>query len=137
MRSVIASPASFITRFTSADFEGCLDLYRDAAGQRAVAHISPGVPDGIAEHLDHQVGSAVDHLRHVGEVGRAIDESAKPQATAHPVEIAATGDAQLGEDVEGAEPRRLAPFVNGDAAAELPDMAALAVPDAELPGYED
>src|SRR4051794_3387329 len=137
MRSVIASPASFITRFTSADFEGCLDLYRDAAGQRAVADSGPGVPAGIAEHFDHQVGSAVDHLRHVGEVGRAIDEAAEPQATPNPVEIAAAGDAQLSQDIEGAEPRRRPALVNGNAAAELADMTALAIPDAELAGYED
>ena len=38
----------------------------------------------IAEHLDHQVGGAVDHLRLVGEVGRRGDEAAEPDDARRP-----------------------------------------------------
>ena len=101
-------------------------------GSEFVADRGAGVAPDVAEHLDHQIGSAVDDLRHVGELGRAVDEAAQLHDAAHPVEIAAAGDAQMGNDVERAQPRRVAAVGDGDAGAELADMAALAVPLADL-----
>ena len=60
----------------------------------------------IAEHLDHQVGGAVDHLGLVGEVGRRGDEAAEPDDARHPIEVAERG-LGLGDDVDGAKPCRL------------------------------
>src|SRR5438094_6780269 len=92
---------------------------------------------GIAEHLDHQIGGAVDHRRHVGESGGAVDEAAEPQTAAHAVEIAAGRDLQVRDDVEGAETRRLLSVGDADRGAELADKAALAIPLADLAGDEN
>ena len=62
---------------------------------------------GLAESLDHQIRCAVDHRRVLGEGGRAADEAAELQAAREPAEIAAAGGLGLGQDVEGAKPRRL------------------------------
>src|SRR4029077_6554544 len=114
-RRVIVSPVSFIVLAVSAELKGRFDFDRDAARQRAGPDRGPGMPAGIAEHLDHQIGGAVDDLRHVGEIGCAVDEPAEPQAAADAVEIAAGGDAQMRDDVEGAEARRLLPVGDADA----------------------
>src|SRR5206468_4149680 len=92
---------------------------------------------GIAEHLDHQIGGAVDHLRHVGEIGGAVDEPAEPQTAAYAVEIAAGRDLQVRDDVEGAETRRLLSVGDADRGAELASKAALAIPLADLAGDEN
>src|SRR3546814_8805173 len=55
---------------------------------------------GIAEHLDHQVGGAVDHLRMVDEVAGAVDEAAELHAALHPVEAAAECGARLARSEE-------------------------------------
>src|SRR5205085_10770523 len=136
MRSVIVSPVSFIS-VGSAELEGRFDLDRDAARQSARADRGAGVLAGIAKHLDHQIGGAVDHLRHVGELGRAVDKPAEPQTAADAVEIAAGGDLQMRDDVERTEPRRLLPLGDADAGAELADKAPLAIPLADLPGDKD
>src|SRR5204863_9359121 len=88
-------------------------------------------------HLDHQIGGAVDHLRHVGEIGGAVDEAAEPQTAAYAVEIAAGRDLQVRDDVEGAETRRLLSVGDADRGAELADKAALAIPLADLAGDEN
>src|SRR5262249_38187045 len=121
----------------SAQFEGCFDLDRDAARQRRRADRGAGVLSGVAEYLDHQVGGAVDDLRHIGEVGCAIDKAANPQATAYAVKIAAGGDAEMRDEVQRAETRGLLAVGDADAGAELPDKAPFAVPLADLPGDED
>src|SRR5215472_8829864 len=64
--SVIVSVFPFIARRS-------LELDRNTAGQRIDPDRGAGMPALVAEHLDHQVGGAVDDLRHVGEVGGAVD----------------------------------------------------------------
>ena len=59
---------------------------------------------GIAENLDDDVRSAVDHLRVIGEVRRRIDEAAGSHAAHDFVEIATQRGADLRDDVEGAKP---------------------------------
>src|SRR5207237_1837381 len=51
--------------------------------------------------------------------------------------IAVRRDAQMRDDVERAQPRRLLPVGDADAGAELPDKPAFAVPLADLAGDED
>ena len=67
------------------------------SGKGADPDRGAGVLPGIAEHRDHQIGGAVDHLRHLGEVGRAVDEAAKAQDPLHPVEVAVAGGLQMRE----------------------------------------
>src|SRR3546814_19059264 len=52
----------------SGDLEEGVDLDGDTARQRYGTDGKAGMLAGIAEHLDHQVGGAVDHLRMVDEV---------------------------------------------------------------------
>src|SRR5712691_12783817 len=134
---VMVSPPSFIAGACSADLEDGFDLDRDAAGQAARPDRGAGMAAAIAKHCDHQVGGAVDHLRHVGELRGAVDKPADSQAAAHAVEIAAAGDPQMRQDVERAEPRCLPPVGDADSGAELPDKAKLAIPLADLTRDED
>ena len=46
---------------------------------------------GIAENLDHQIGTAIHHLGLVGKIGRRIDETAQLDHPDHPVQIANRG----------------------------------------------
>src|SRR5712691_2283929 len=100
---VMVSPPSFIAGACSADLENGFDLDRDAGRQAVHPDRGAGMAAAIAEHRDHQVGGAVDHLRHVGELRGAVDKPADPQTAAHAVEIAAASDPQMGEDVERAK----------------------------------
>src|SRR6266568_1798419 len=134
---VMVSPPSFIAGARSADLEGGFDLDRDAAGQAVHPDRGARMTAEIAEHRDHQIRGAVDHLGHVGELPGAVDKPADPQTSAHAVEIAAAGDAQMGEDVERAELCRLTAVGDADPGAELALKAELAVPLADLAGDED
>src|SRR6202140_3586116 len=59
----------------SGDFEDRLDLDRCAERQLSHPDRAAGVLTALAEHLNEQVGRAVDHRRLFGEVGRAVDET--------------------------------------------------------------
>src|SRR5437764_5854914 len=103
-RTVTASPVSFIVVIVppgSAQLEGAFDFDRDPARQRSDPDRGAGVLPGIAEDLDHDIGGAVDDLRHAAELRRAVDEAAEPQHAADAVEIAAGCGARLRQHVEG------------------------------------
>src|SRR5437660_12247870 len=57
------------------DLDDHLDLDRNAARQRAEADRRAGVPAAIAEHLDEQIGAAVDDFGLVAELGHGIDHA--------------------------------------------------------------
>ena len=78
---------------------------RPAAGWRRRSRCARAAPRSPNSAM-HQVRRAVDDLRHMREVGRAIDEAADAQAAVDAVERAAAGFAQRGEQVERADPRR-------------------------------
>src|ERR1700693_4175523 len=80
----------------------------------------------VAEHRNHQIGGAVHHFRAVGEARRRIDEAAEPHHLLDLVEIAERG-LDLGDQADGAGPRRLLAVLDGDAGAELPRGDELAV----------
>jgi len=92
---------------------------------------------GLAEHRDHQVGGAVDDLRLVREVGRAGDEAAQPDDARDAVEIAAARRLELGQDIDGAQPRGLLPVLDGELGAELAEELPLAAFERDLAGDED
>ena len=61
----------------------------------------------LTEHLDKQIRCAVDHLRLFKEIGHAIDVTADADATDNPVKIAIEGRAEMSDEVERAQSRRL------------------------------
>src|SRR5579885_116926 len=89
----------------------------------------------VAEHLDEEVGAAVDDVRLLHEIGRAVDEAVEAQAAADAVEIAERRP-RLRQKVEAAKPCCALPVCEGEAGAELADVAALTVPLADLTGDE-
>ena len=93
------------------------------------------MPALFAEGRDHQVGSAVHHLRTVGISGDRIHEAAKPHDAHHLVEVA-DRDFDLSEHVDGASARRFLAILDRYAAAELPlgDELAFAI-EADLAGH--
>ncbi len=91
---------------------------------------------GFAEHLDHQVGGAVDGLRDLDEIGCDVDVAAQAHDLGDAVEIAVEGGAGVGEDVERRQPRGGLRVLEIELAADLADIADLAVPARQLPGYE-
>src|SRR5712664_865909 len=90
----------------------------------------------VAERRDHQVGSAIQYLRPVEEVGRGIDEPAEPHHPYHLVEVAERG-LDLRQEVDGATARRGIALLHRDAGAKLAlgDQLAFRV-DADLAGHE-
>ena len=72
----------------------------------------------VAEGLNHQVGSAVQDLGTVEEIGRRVDEATEPDHAHHLVEIAERG-LDLRQKVDAAAARRGVALLDGDAGAEL------------------
>ena len=116
--------------------ENGVDLDRGAAGQRGHGDREPGVFAGlVAEHLDHQVGRAVDDRGRAGEVGPGIDEAAeldRPGA----VDVVAERGAQLGQDVQPAQAGGGIAVLDRQIAADLAGRAGLRG-DRHLSGDED
>src|ERR1700737_4207993 len=90
----------------------------------------------VAERRDHQVGSAVQHLRPLEKVRRRIDEAAEPDHANHLVEIAERG-LDLRQQVDRATARRGVALLDGDAGAKLAlgDQLAFRV-DANRAGHD-
>src|SRR3989441_7809735 len=91
-----ASPTFLFGRFFrpwggAADLDDRLDLHRDRVGQRSHAYGGAGVLALVAEHLDEQVRAAVDDLRLVAELGRAVHHAEQLHHAAHAVEAAELG----------------------------------------------
>jgi hypothetical protein len=84
------------------------------------------MPALVAEHLDHEIGSAVHDLRSVEERRGRIDEAAKPHDPHHLVEVAER-DLDLGQKVDCAGARRAWPCSTVTASPSLP--LATRVPD--------
>jgi hypothetical protein len=95
------------------------------------------VAPGIAQHLDHQIRAAIDDACLLGEVRQRVDEAAELDAAQDAVEVAIERRLRLRQDVEAAEPRRRDPVLDADGAAELADIALLALPLADLAGDEE
>jgi hypothetical protein len=90
----------------SSDLEDAFDLDRDAEGQRRRRDGRAGMPPGIAQRLDQEIGGAVDHLGLVGEIGGGVDEAGQLDDPFQPVEIAAAGGLDLRQQADRADPRR-------------------------------
>src|SRR5664279_4547318 len=66
------------SRFPLRDLEHALDLDRGIGGKGSDADGGAGMAALVAEGGNHQVGSAVQHLRPIEKVRRGIDETAEP-----------------------------------------------------------
>src|SRR5581483_8684496 len=122
--------------FKSGYLEQAFDLDGGVRRQRGDTDGGAGVPALVAEHLHHQIGGAIQHLRSVDEVRRRIDEAAEPHHAHHLVEIAERG-LDLRQQVDRAAARRGGALLDGDARAELAlgDQLARGV-EANLAGHE-
>src|SRR5665213_248120 len=128
----IASPGSSLF-----DFEDRVDLHRHAVRQRRDADGDSRMTPGIAQHLDHQVGAAVDDLRLLDEIRQRVDEAVDAQALLDAVEIAVERRLDMRQDIEAADARRRLAVGLRDGAAELADEARLAVPLRQLARDEE
>src|ERR1700759_2586607 len=59
----------------SGHLEQTFDLDRGIRRQRGDTDGGAGMPALVAEHLHHEIGGAVHHLRSVEEIRRRIDEA--------------------------------------------------------------
>src|SRR6266853_179521 len=84
VQDVAADPSA-----RSPDRNNDLDLDRNSAGQRAHADGGARMPPALAEHLDEQVGAAVDDFRVILEIGGGIDHPEHLDDVLQAVEIAA------------------------------------------------
>src|SRR5262249_44172139 len=91
----------------SLELEDAFDLDGDVIAQPCTPDRQTRMPAALAEDVDEEVGSAVDHLRMIGEGGQRVDIAGQAQAAANPVEIAVQRHAQMGDQIERGEARRL------------------------------
>ena len=85
------------------------------------------------EHLEHQIGSAVDHLGLIGEIGGRGDEAAQLDHLRNPVEQ--TGGLELRQDHQPAGARRLLAALQAHLRAQLAGHQ-LASDEGQLPRNE-
>src|SRR5262249_48912659 len=103
-----------------------------AERQRVDADGRAGVLAALAQHLYEKIGGAVDDLRNVGEVRRAVDEADHLGNVLHLLEVA-EGLLQDGKDVDRADPRGVPPLFDADGVAYLADEPGTARNDRHLP----
>src|SRR5688572_25563743 len=72
----------------------------------------------LAEHLDHQVGAAVEHLRVLLELGCRVDEALEPDDAHHAIEVAEL-QRNRRKDVETRRSRERIALRGRELAAEL------------------
>src|SRR5687767_2398243 len=119
----------------SGDFEGRVNLYRNAKWQLCHADGGSRMLPGIAEDFDHEVGNPIRNLRLVGESGRGIHKYIQFDTTFHTIEIAERR-LQLCHNVLAAQARCLLSVLDLVLLAQLPLVLELAVPDRDLSGDE-
>ena len=73
------------------------------------------------KYADKEVGGAVDDGWLQVELARAVDKAGELDDALHLVEIAATGVAELRQNVDGAKLRRFGRFLDGKVLADLAD----------------
>ena len=86
------------------------------------------MPACIAEHAHEYIGAAVDDFGLIAKAGCGIDEAAQFDNPGNTVEIAARRGFDPGDQIEAAEPRRLAALLDREVGANLPQIGAFAIP---------
>src|ERR1700729_973931 len=102
------------------DLQNGLDLDHDAVWQRTHADGRTRMAPRFAEHLDHEVGTAVDDLGMIAEIRLGIDHAEKLD---HRLDARKLADRGLGdrEQLQAREPRRFVALLDGSVLAETPD----------------
>jgi hypothetical protein len=77
-------PRSPSARLSAAHQQNRLDLQRHPVRQRSHADRGAGVAAGLAEHIDQEVGAAVDDLGMVGEISKENDPMPWPRSNSIP-----------------------------------------------------
>src|ERR1700760_1018652 len=95
-----------IAKDPSGDFEHALDFDRRIGGKGRHTDGGAGMAALVAEHFDHQVRGAVQHLGPVEKIRRGIDEPAEADHAHDLVEVAERG-LELGQQIDRATARRL------------------------------
>jgi organic hydroperoxide reductase OsmC/OhrA len=88
----------------------------------------------VAEHLDEQIGCAVDHLRVAVELVRRVHISNNANTAYDTIDVVCDRDAKVGEQIERGEPGSALSILDRELPPELSDVSTLAVPLTELPG---
>src|SRR6516165_1188807 len=101
------------------DRDNDLDLDRYSTRQRAHTYRRAGVPAGLAEYLDKEVGAAIDDLRVILEIGCGIDHSEHLDDVLTAAEIAAERILDRRDQDEPDAARVTVPFVDRHAGGEL------------------
>src|SRR5207244_887703 len=104
------------------DRQNGLDLDRDLPRQRAHADGGTCMAAGVAEHLDQQVGAAVDDLRLIGELRDGVDHAEQLHHVIDAVERAERV-ARRRQEPEADEPGPPVPLVHRDVLADLAGQA--------------
>src|SRR5260370_29289057 len=114
MQGVAPDPSAGLS-----DRDNDLDLDRYPTGKRAHADSGARVPPALAEHLDKEIGTAVDDFRVILEFGGGVDHPEHLDDILHAVEIAAEGILHRRDQHEPHTARVTISLVNRHAGAEL------------------
>src|SRR4051812_46983949 len=85
---------------------------------------------------DHQVGYTVGYFRLIGEARSRIDEYAQPQALLDAVQVTAAGSAEIGKQVDAAQPGGRLRLFNDKVLSDLANILRLAVFHRQYPRQE-
>src|SRR5690606_5234981 len=111
-----------------------LDLHRRAEGEGGNPDCRARMPAPLAKHLHHEVGGPVHDLRLIPEVRRRVDKADELYELDDALQITERG-AGLGEDVDGAQARRLLAVLEANPGAELALAGQPARTHGQLAGY--
>src|SRR5215208_6761621 len=119
------------------DLEYRFHLYGPVDRQGAGANGRARMLALVAQHLDDEIGGTVDYLGLIGELRNSVDEAQNLHAALHAIEIACARILQLGENVDGADARRLCCFLGAEILADLSLILEFSVFQGHLAGSED
>src|ERR1700690_2955948 len=91
---------------------------------------------GFAEHLDHEVGAAVDHLGMIAEIRLGVDHAEKLDQSLDAREVADRGFGDC-EQLQAREARRFVALLDGSVLAQTPDHETAVRALRPLPGEEE
>ncbi len=117
----------------SGQLEDRLDLDRNAEGKPGDADGGTGMTSLVAQNLDYQLRRAVDDLRLVAEIGRAVDEAGQLDQPGDAVQVAGRG-LGLGKKVDGAQAGDLLTVFHREIFAAAVFKANAGAVGGELPG---
>ncbi len=82
----------------------------------------------FSEYLEKQLRSPVHDRRHLGDLRRAIDETRDLRDLLDAIQVSVKRDTRLGQDIECAQARRFAAFLDSEFLADRAHVAHVALP---------